>query len=145
MEVVRIAEAGGRIVNAELLARAETVHRQLRPQIPEPYAGRMAEIFAGGAEMVAALVDGDVAGVCMFRLTLNTFSGRVLYIDDLVADSGGRGKGVGKALMDFAVAEAKARECVVVQLSSGCQREQAHRFYFREGFTIKTFGFFRAP
>ncbi len=145
MEIVRIAEAGGKIVNPELLARAETVHRQLRPQIPEPYAGRMAEVFAGGAEMVVAIADGEVAGVCVFRVSLNTFSGRFLYIDDLVADSGGRGKGVGKALMDFAVAEAKSRECAVVQLSSGCQREQAHRFYFREGFTIKTFGFFRAP
>jgi len=145
MEIVRIAEAGGKIVNPELLARAETVHRQLRPQIPEPYAGRMAEVFAGGAEMVAALAEGEVAGVCVFRVSLNTFSGRFLYIDDLVADSGGRGKGVGKALMDFAVAEARTRDCAVVQLSSGCQREQAHRFYFREGFTIKTFGFFRAP
>ena len=143
MEIIRIAEAGGRIVNPELLARAESVHRQLRPQIPEDYAGRMAEVFGGGAEMVAAVTEGEVAGVCVFRVQLNTFSGRFLYIDDLVADSGGRGKGVGKLLMEFAASEAKLRECPVLQLSSGCQREQAHRFYFREGFTIKTFGFFR--
>lgn len=143
MEIIRVAGSGGQIVDAELLARAETVHRQLRPQIPEPYAGRMAEVFQGGAEMVVALAEGEVAGVCVFRVSLNTFNGRYLYIDDLVADSSGRGKGVGKALMDFAVAEARARECAVVQLSSGCQREQAHRFYFREGFTIRTFGFFK--
>ena len=102
MEIVRVAEAGGKIVKPELLAKAETVHRQLRPQIPEPYAGRMGEIFSGGIEMAVAVADGEVAGVCMFRVSLNTFSGRYLYIEDLVADSGGRGKGVGKALMDFA-------------------------------------------
>lgn len=145
MEIVRVAEKGGKIVKPELLATAETVHRQLRPQIPEPYAGRMAEVFAGGAEMVVAIAEGEVAGVCVFRENINTFSGHFMYIDDLVADSSGRGKGVGKALIDFAVAEAKARGCTALQLSSGCQREQAHRFYFREGFTIKTFGFFRAP
>jgi len=145
MEIVRVAEAGGIITHAELLAHAEPVHRQLRPQIPEDYLARLAEVFRGGAEMVVAVNEGDVVGVCVFRVMLNTMSGRYLYIDDLVADSTGRGKGVGKALMEFAVAEAGRRECSAVQLSSGTQREQAHRFYFREGFTIKSFGFSRAP
>jgi ribosomal protein S18 acetylase RimI-like enzyme len=145
MEIIRIAETGGKIVNAELLARAETVHRQLRPQIPEDYTGRMAEVFAAGAEMVVCMNEGEVAGVLVFRVTLDTMTGKFLYINDLVADSTGRGKGVGKALMDFAVAEAGSRQCAAVQLSSGTQREQAHRFYFREGFTIKAFSFSRAP
>jgi GNAT superfamily N-acetyltransferase len=145
MEITRIADVGGQIVNPEMLAKSETVHRQLRPQIPEDYAGRLAQVFSGGAEMVAAIAEGEVVGVCVFRVMLNTMSGRYLYIDDLVADSSGRGKGVGKALMEFAVAEAGRRDCAAVQLSSGTQREQAHRFYFREGFTIKSFGFSRAP
>lgn len=145
MEIIRVAEAGGTITHPELLARAESVHRQLRPQIPEDYAGRMGEVFQGGAEMAVAVADAEVAGVLLFRVMLDTMSGRFLYINDLVADSSGRGKGVGKALMDFAVAEAGRRGCVSVQLSSGTQREQAHRFYFREGFTIKAFSFSRAP
>jgi ribosomal protein S18 acetylase RimI-like enzyme len=145
MEIVRIAEAGGKIVNPELLARAEPVHRQLRPQIPEDYLARLAEVFAGGAEMVVVQSAGEVVGVLVFRILLNTMTGRFLYIDDLVADSSSRGKGAGKALMHFAVTEAAQRDCAAVQLVSGTQREQAHRFYFREGFTIKAFSFSRTP
>jgi GNAT superfamily N-acetyltransferase len=145
MDIIRVAHAGGEIVRPDLLKDAEPVHRQLRPQIPENYAGTLTEIFKHGAEMVVAMNEGAVAGVLVYRIQLDTLTGRFLYINDLVADSTGRGKGVGKALMDYAVAEAKNRDCVAVSLSSGTQREQAHRFYFREGFTIKAFSFSRAP
>ncbi len=39
--------------------------------------------------------------------------------------------------------EEKARRagCVVLDLDSGTERERAHRFYFRAGYTIRTFGF----
>lgn len=144
MDIVRVAEAGT-ILRLDLLEAAETVHRQLRPQIPADYVATLNKIVHEGAELVVCVNEGAVGGVLMYRILTDTLTGRFLYINDLVADSTGRGKGVGKALMDYAVAEAKARDCVAVSLSSGTQREQAHRFYFREGFTIKAFSFSRAP
>jgi hypothetical protein len=39
-------------------------------------------------------------------------------------------------LMDWLKQQAKERSCVQLQLDSGVQREQTHRFYFREGLTI---------
>ena len=44
-------------------------------------------------------------------------------------------------LLDWLKAEARRLECAEIHLDSGTQREDAHRFYFREGLTINCFHF----
>jgi len=141
MEIVRVTDEKGLVINEALLVRAEPIHRHLRPQIPENYLVRMKEVFATGAEMAVAMEGDELCGVVTFRVTTNTMTGKKITNEDLVADPNTRSKGVGKALMDFVKQEGLARGCVSIELESGTAREQAHKFYFREGFTIKTFGF----
>jgi hypothetical protein len=129
------------VTRPELLASAESVHRQLRPQIPPGYVARMKEIFAGGAEMAVAVVDGKVAGITVFRVIEKTFTGRELYCDDLVTDEKQRSTGVGHALIAYMERIVAERKCDAFALDSGCQREQAHKFYFREGMTVTAFHF----
>ena len=62
-------------------------------------------------------------------------------MDDLNTDETRRSRGHGKILMDWLKQEAKDRQCVQLQLDSGVQREQTHRFYFREGLTINSYHF----
>jgi GNAT superfamily N-acetyltransferase len=50
-----------------------------------------------------------------------------------VADST-RGTGIGGAMMQWAIAEARRRGCALVQLTSDKTRTDAHRFYERLGF-----------
>jgi GNAT superfamily N-acetyltransferase len=45
-----------------------------------------------------------------------------------------RGQGIGHQLMTWAIAEARARGCALVQLTSDKSRTDAHRFYTRLGF-----------
>src|SRR5207244_10736252 len=86
VNVVAVTNEQGEITNADLLAAAESVHRQLRPHLPDDYVGRMKEVFAGGAEMAVAIKDGHVTGLTVFRVLEKTHSGRDLYCDDLVTD-----------------------------------------------------------
>jgi GNAT superfamily N-acetyltransferase len=141
MNVIAITNERGEVVDADLLAASESVHRQLRPQLPPGYVARMTEILAGGAEMAACVVDGKVAGVTVFRVLEKTFTGRELYCDDLVTDERQRSTGVGHALMEYMERIVRERKCDAFTLDSGCQREQAHKFYFREGMTITSFHF----
>jgi GNAT superfamily N-acetyltransferase len=141
VEVVDVTDAAGAIVEAKVLASAESVHRQLRPQMPPGYASRMQEIFAGGARMAVARVGGKVAGVAVWRILEKTFTGRELYCDDLVTDEAQRSTGVGHALIAHMESVARAAKCDVFALDSGCQRQQAHKFYFREGMVIAAFRF----
>ncbi len=45
-----------------------------------------------------------------------------------------RGRGLGAAMMVWAIAEARRRGCALVQLTSDKSRTSAHRFYERLGF-----------
>jgi GNAT superfamily N-acetyltransferase len=141
MRVVAVSDAGGNVVDAALLAAAEAVHRQLRPHLPQDYVARMKQVFGGGAQMAVAVVDGRVVGLSVFRILEKTHSGRDLYCDDLVTDEARRSTGVGHALMQHMESVCRERGCDTFSLDSGTVRQQAHRFYFREGMTITSFHF----
>jgi GNAT superfamily N-acetyltransferase len=141
--VVAVADDQGRILNEDLLAQAQVIHRQLRPQLPEDYVGRMKQVFAGGARMAVARVGPTIVGLAVFRLLEKTYSGRELYCDDLVTDEARRSTGVGHALMAFMEGVARERRCDVLALDSGTHRHQAHKFYFREQLSVTAFHFSR--
>ena len=135
MKVVAVSPA-----DVELLRSAERVHRQLRPHIGD-YVARMKEVLGAGAEMAVATEGGEVRGLTVFRVLEKTHSGRDLYCDDLVTDEKLRSTGVGHALIDYMERVCRERQCDTFSLDSGCQRQQAHKFYFREGMTITSFHF----
>ncbi|HEY6986450.1 MAG TPA: GNAT family N-acetyltransferase [Rhodanobacteraceae bacterium] len=144
IRIVDINDALGRVIEPEWLARAETVHRQLRPQLPPEYAAKMQRVFEGGARMSVAATDGGVVGVAVHRVHENTFDGVQMYVDDLVTDESRRSRGVGKALIRHLEALARDAGCAKLNLDSGTQRQQAHRFYFREGMVVTSFHFGKA-
>ena len=141
VEVVAVTDAGGAVVDPKMLAAAEAVHRQLRPQLPADYPARMKEVFGSGAEMAVAVVEGQVAGITVFRVIEKTFTGREIYCDDLVTDEKRRSGGVGHALIAYMEKVGRERRCDMLALDSGTQRQQAHKFYFREQMPITAFHF----
>jgi GNAT superfamily N-acetyltransferase len=141
VEVKPITDARGAVIDEKLLASAEAVHRQLRPQIRADYAGRMKEVFGSGAEMAVAVLGGKVAGITVFRVMEKTHSGRELYCDDLVTDEAQRSTGVGHALIAYMERLCRERACDMLSLDSGSHRTQAHKFYFREGMVVTSFHF----
>lgn len=52
-----------------------------------------------------------------------------------------RGQGIGQALLEWSIAEARERGCGLVQLTSDRRRDAAHRFYERAGFKPTHFGY----
>ena len=141
MNVVAVSDEKGEIADAQLLAAAERVHLQLRPHLAGNYVPRMREVIAAGAEMAVAVDGGQVAGVAVYSMVERTFTGRELYCDDLVTDETRRSTGVGHALMAHMRALCAKRGVDAFTLDSGVQRNQAHKFYFREGMTITSFHF----
>jgi hypothetical protein len=141
VQIIRITDDARRVAEPHWLARAEAVHRQLRPSLPAGYVARMQRIFATGGEMCVAVDDGEVVGVAVFRSFDNTHHGKRFYVDDLVTDEAQRSRGVGHALLEFLQGLARARGGASIDLDSGTHRTRAHRFYFREGFVIPSFVF----
>lgn len=52
-----------------------------------------------------------------------------------------RGQGLGSALMQDAIARARAAGCGLVQLTSNAERKEAHRFYAALGFVDSHVGY----
>lgn len=125
------------------IAATYEVMRQLRPHISrEEYVPLVRDMMASDGFRLAALSDeGEVRAVAGYRYMRMLYCGRLLYLDDLVTDERGRSRGYGKALLDWLKAEARREGCSELQLISRTVREEAHRFYFREGFGIECFQF----
>lgn len=60
---------------------------------------------------------------------------RVAEIIEFAVDPGRRGGGIGRKLLAEALALCRERGCCLAELSCGMRRQDAHRFYEREGFT----------
>ena len=115
---------------------------ELRPHLsPESFHAVYDEGHPQGLRFTAAYDQGDCVGVAGWRVVASTYTLRRLYVDDLVTTSSRRSTGVGEALL--AALECRAREagCRVLDLDSGVQRADAHRFYMRHGMGINLFHF----
>ena len=141
LDVVEVTAADGSVAAPDWLVRAETVHRQLRPDLPADYVGRLRAVFMNGGRLALAAEDGAVRAVTLWRLIENTYEGRRLYVDDLVTDEAQRSRGFGKVMLDWLQAKAMQLGCDVIALDSGVQRAGAHKFYFREGMFVPSFCF----
>lgn len=118
------------------------VMRQLRPHVAEAdYLGLVREMEGQGGKLIAAKEGDKVLGCAFFRRETRLFTGPLVYVDDLVSDENQRSKGVGHALIEWMSEFCRAHEIKNLVLDSGVHREQGHKFYFREGFTITSFNF----
>ena len=84
---------------------------------------------------------GEVKAVAGFRTMELLYSGKTLYVDDLVTDENARSKGYGDRLFDWLVDLARIQGCQHFTLDSGVQRFDAHRFYFRKRMRISSYHF----
>lgn len=141
MKLIDVTDASGAILELDWLMKAESVHRQLRPMLPEDYIARMREVFTNGARLLLAVDNNQVIGVALWRLLENTYEGKRLHVDDLVTEESQRSKGVGKLLLNHLEMRALSLGCNVLALDSGVQRASAHQFYFRESMHIFSFSF----
>jgi GNAT superfamily N-acetyltransferase len=151
--VSRTCDGGGRLGGVQLAdldvddprwEAALPVLQELRPHLD---AGARRAVHAEGHPQgyrFLAAFDGDrCLGVAGYRLVATAAVGRKLYVDDLVTAAAERSTGVGRALL--AELERRAREagCTVLDLDSGVQRHDAHRFYLRERMRISSHHFSR--
>ena len=136
MGEVRVAESDAEI------ERCFAVMHQLRPAlVAGEFVGRIRMQEAEGYRLAFLEDEGSVVSVAGFRLMTVLWSGRTLYVDDLVTDEGARSKGHGETILKWLIEHARAAGCATFSLDSGTQRPEAHAFYFRQGLRITDFHF----
>jgi ribosomal protein S18 acetylase RimI-like enzyme len=107
---------------------------QLSQSSPPPDAAEVAVLIADpGSVVFVARLDGAIVGtltLVLYRIP----TGLKAWIEDVVVDDSARGHGVGAALNEAALSEAKRRGAKAVSLTSRSSREAANRLYQRIGF-----------
>jgi len=113
-----------------------------REQIEDPLSENYAEAFdamaktPGNRLIVAVDDEGEVRGC--FQMTIIPGVSRMgmtrAIIEGVRVHAHHRGTGLGTKLMEYAISEAKAANCGLVQLTSSKSRTDAQRFYQKLGF-----------
>jgi GNAT superfamily N-acetyltransferase len=119
------------------------VLQELRPHLDlDAFCMVYAEGWPQGYRFLAAFDDdGSCLGVAGYRLVASAATVRKLYVDDLVTAASSRSTGVGRALLAELEGRAAQAGCTVLDLDSGVQRHDAHRFYLRERMAISAHHF----
>lgn len=127
------------------IARCFPVMAQLRPHLVEAaFVARVRQMQHEGFHLAWLEDAGTVRAVAGYRYYDKLFSGKNLYVDDLVTDSNERSRGHGGRLLTWLAEQARQHVCTQLELDSGVQRFDAHRFYFRERMNITAYHFVRS-
>lgn len=123
------------------------VLQQLLPQLSQSAAPPSEELTRRivGSDSSRLLLAKE-AGIVLGMLTIVIFpipSGVRAWIEDVVVDEAGRGKGVGEALNQHALQLAKNEGARTVDLTSRPSREAANRLYQRIGFIPRKTNIYR--
>lgn len=84
-------------------------------------------------ECRVAVIDDQVIGFSTFFVAYYTWVGKAIYLDDLFVTESYRSRGIGDALLDDVINEAKRTDCkrVVWQVSEW--NKKAQKFYLEKG------------
>jgi GNAT superfamily N-acetyltransferase len=96
-----------------------------------------------GYRIVGAFEGERCVAVAGFRVIRNLAWGDTLYVDDLSTLPDARGRGYGRALLEWCKEEGRRQGCAEFHLDSGVgpEREDAHRLYFNTGLRITSYHF----
>ena len=127
----------------EDVRRCFPVMRELRPHFKsaDKFGQQVLRQQRDGYLLGFLETDGEVRAVAGYRFLESLFSGKFLYVDDLVTRDRDRSRGFGGALLDWLVEQARTHVCDNLELDSGVQRFDAHRFYLLKRMNISSHHF----
>jgi len=106
------------------------------PTSSEAVARRLKRLATSKADHVlVAELDGKLVGLATVHVSLSIEHDRpAAKLSAIVVDETHRRRGVGEALVAAVEAEARARDCCLIFLTTAERRKGAHAFYRRIGF-----------
>ena len=129
--------------SAEEIRRCYSVMRELRTHLTseDEFVERVLSQQKEGYVLAFVESDGEICAAAGYRFLESLFSGKNLYVDDLVTRESDRSRGFGGKLIDWLIEQAREKGCENLELDSGVQRCDAHRFYFRKRMSISSYHF----
>lgn len=111
--------------------------------LPETYTKAFAEIEADkNNELIVAEINGEIVGTLQITFTpsIGFQGGKRATVESVRVDEKFRGRGIGREMILWAIERARREKCIVLQLTTNSEREDAHRFYKNLGFKSSHLG-----
>ncbi len=123
------------------LPELASLYRELASGVPHASPERLRDVFERlerypDYRVWLAFDDGELVGTYALCI-IDTLGDRCApegLVEDVVVAAGARGRGIGRAMMEHAMALCRETGCYKLVLSSNLAREDAHRFYDALGF-----------
>ena len=134
---IRTAERADVPAILDLLADDEISRIRGHRGVPDDVDAAFAAIDADPRnELLVAVRDGEIVGTCQLTFIpgLSRGGAERMLIEAVRIRSDLRGRRLGRELIEWTVARARARGCRIVQLTTDKRRTDAHRFYASLGF-----------
>lgn len=98
----------------------------------------------GIGDILVAKQAGQIIGMVNLLYSVSTALGsRVAILEDMVISSQHRSMGIGSALLNYAIAFAKQKDCKRITLLTDIDNDAAHCFYKKHGFSESSMKAFR--
>ena len=93
--------------------------------------------------LYVAELDGQIVGsfALLIMDNLGHLGAPSGIVEDVVVDPACHSRGIGQAMMRFAIERCRERQCYKLMLSSNAKRERAHAFYEALGFARHGYSF----
>jgi GNAT superfamily N-acetyltransferase len=120
--------------NVEEIRQCFPVIHFLRPHLTEEsFVAAVQTQRNEGYQIAAIRLDGQVVAAAGYRLQHFLYSGKILYVDDLITLPEKKKMGLATSLMAWLEQTAREQGCDELHLDSGYQRNDAHRLYLNCG------------
>lgn len=107
----------------------------LNPGLPVPViVERVTEMLARGYQCAGAFHEGELIAICGLWILTKVYVGRHIELDNVVVHPACRVKGVGRQLVDWALAYGREQGCVTAELNCYIANEPGQRFWDKTGF-----------
>lgn len=127
------------------LYTAYDVVKQLRVDLSyEEFEDLIYDMRSMEYKMIGIMDDEKLITYAGVSVLTNLYHKRHLFVFELVTDEKYRSKKYGKMMLDYLHDYAKIGMCENIVLSSGLEKENAHKFYENNGFCKKSFVFLKS-
>ena len=105
---------------------------------------RLAEMLPAGYRCIGAFdAQDECVGITGFWMQTRFYCGKYVDVDNVIIKKEHQGNGLGAQLMRWVEEEARRQGCECAMLDSYTPNAASHKFYFREGYYILGYHFFK--
>ena len=132
-------------LNTEDIDRILPLVQELNPELSaRTIIENQKEMFRLSTYRCFGLFQGDnLIGISSGWITIRHYSGKQLEIDNVIVPSKYQSKGYGARFIELIEQWSREQGCKTLELNTYLNNSRSHKFYFKQGFKILGFHFYK--